>query len=80
MPDFAFKGEGYRLSGVVPGSPAESAGLVGGDVIVQIGKDAVRSLRDLSHILKSMKPGDQISIIFMREGKKMTVEAEVKAR
>jgi hypothetical protein len=80
VPDFAFKGEGYRLSGVVPGSPAETAGLVEGDVIVQIGKDAVRSLRDLSHILKSMKPGDQISITFMRNGKKETVEAELEAR
>jgi hypothetical protein len=77
IPDFSFGGDGYRLSGVVPGSPAESCGLKEGDVIVRIGSDAVHNVRGLSAILNSLYPGDRISITFMREGSEMTVAAEL---
>ncbi len=80
IPDFAYKGEGCRLSGVVPGSPAEAAGLREGDIIVRIGSDAVHNLRGFSDILKSLDPADRISITFQREGKEMNVEAEVMGR
>jgi hypothetical protein len=80
IPDFAYSGDGCRLSGVVPGAPAQSSGLKEGDVIVRIGSDGVHNLRDLSDILKLLNPGDRISITFLREGKKVTVETEVVAR
>ena len=80
VPDYAFQGEGYRLSGVVPGSPADSVGLMKGDIIVRIDGDVIHSLRDVSDSLKSLKPGDRIVITFMREEKKMTAEADVVAR
>jgi hypothetical protein len=80
IPDFAYRGKGCRLSGVVPGSPAESSGLKEGDVIVRIGSDAIHNLRDLSNVLKSLKPGDKISITFLRAEKKMRAEAEVVVR
>jgi len=80
VPDYAFQGEGYRLSGVVPGSPADSVGLKEGDIIVRIDGDVIHSLRDVSDSLKSLKPGDRIVITFMREEKEMTAEADVVAR
>ena len=80
IPDFAYGGEGCRLSGVVPGSPAESSGLREGDVVVRIGSNAVHNLRDLSNVLKSLKPGDRISITFLRADKEMKAEAEVVVR
>jgi len=80
IPDFAYGGEGCRLSGVVPGSPAESSGLREGDVVVRIGSNAVHNLKDLSNVLKSLNPGDRISITFLRADKEMTVETEVVVR
>jgi hypothetical protein len=80
IPDFAYGGEGCRLSGVVPGSPAESSGLREGDVVVRIGSDAVHNLRDLSNALKSLNPGDRISITFLRADKELKTEAEVVVR
>jgi hypothetical protein len=80
IPDFAYSGKGCRLSGVVPGSPAESSGLREGDVIVRIGSNAVHNLRDFSNVLKSLNPGDRISITFLRADKEMTAEAEVVVR
>jgi C-terminal processing protease CtpA/Prc len=75
IPDFAFSGEGCRLSGVVPGSPAEACGLKEGDIIVRIDADEINSLKDLSDVLKSLAPGDRITITFLREGNEQTAEA-----
>ncbi len=80
IPDFTFTGKGVRLSGVVPGSPAEACGLKEGDVIIDVNSRAVHTLSDLSQCLKSLAPGNRISIIFLREGKEATVETEVKAK
>jgi hypothetical protein len=80
IPDFAYSGEGCRLSGIVSGSPAETCGLKEGDVIIRINSNDVHNLKDLSDILKSLTPGTRISITFLREGKEMSVEAEVVGR
>lgn len=80
IPDFSYTGKGYRISGVVPGSPAEKAGLKEGDIITGINSVPVNSLKDISNILKSLNPGDQISIIFSRDGKETTAGSEVSER
>ena len=68
------------MSGVVPGSPATSAGLRKGDIIVRIGRDDIHSLRDVSNSLKPLKPGDRIDITFVRDEKEMTSEVVVEAQ
>lgn len=80
VPDFAYNGDGSRISDVVPGSPAELSGLRAGDVIVRIDSHAVDNLKDLSGILKILKPGDTISITFQREGEETTVRTKVVAK
>jgi hypothetical protein len=80
IPDFAFVGEGCRLSGVVPDSPAEKSRLKEGDIIIRINSSPVHNLKDLSNILKSLTPGNRISITFLRDGKEMKVETEVVER
>lgn len=80
VPDFAFEGEGVRLSGVVPGSPAERAGLAQGDVIVALGEAETPDLRSFSEALKSLDPGARVVVHFVREGTRRTVEAEIVGR
>ncbi|MBI5641223.1 MAG: M20/M25/M40 family metallo-hydrolase [Nitrospirae bacterium] len=80
IPDFSFKGAGCRISGVLPGSPAEACGLKEGDVIIRIGRDQVGSLRELSDILKTLSPGKRIFITFLRGDREITAEVEVRER
>lgn len=80
IPDFGFKGKGYRLSGVESGSPAETAGMKEGDVIIRVNSRAVNGLRDFSDILKSLTPGERVSITFLRDEKEMTVKTEVRGK
>lgn len=80
VPDFSYSGKGYRLSGVVSGSPAETAGLREGDVIIRIDSLPVENLKDLSRVLKSLTSGTRVSIRFVRDGKEMTVGTAVRQK
>lgn len=72
IPDFGTNAEGYAISGVAPGSPSDKGGLKGGDVIVQLGKQKIGSLDDFDLALRKFKPGDQVEVTVLRDGKKVT--------
>lgn len=76
IPDMgAGDANGLRLSGVRPGSPADSAGLRAGDVIVELGGRAVKDLYGYSDALYARAPGDRVVIVFLRDGARSTTSA-----
>ena len=66
IPAFGEEGEGVLLSGVTSGSPADKAGIAGGDAIVQIGTLQVGNLQDMQTALESHRPGDTIKVTVRR--------------
>jgi len=69
IPDMSNSGgTGLRLTGVRTGSPAEQAGIVAGDVIVEFGGKPVKDLYDFSDALYSHRPGDNVSVVVLRNG------------
>jgi C-terminal processing protease CtpA/Prc len=63
---------GAVISAVVPGSPAEDAGLKAGDEIVAINGRQVESPREVTRTVASMQPGDKIDIEFARRTEQQT--------
>ncbi len=61
-------GEGVKITGVRAGSPAEQAGLAGGDVITAIGDKHIGNLYDMTDALRSHQPGDTVVIVSKRDG------------
>ena len=80
IPDFNDKGEGVLLSGVIAGSPAEKVGLRAGDRIVGFAGVAVTDLASYSEVLKTLSPGDEAEVTFVRDGKRQTVKVTVVER
>jgi hypothetical protein len=80
VPDFAFVGPGLKLSGVTPGSPAEKAGLVAGDVITRVADTPIASLRDFSEVLKALTAGQTVPVVFTRGGQEQVVRVTVAER
>ncbi len=81
VPDFGGGDvEGVKISGAREGSPADAAGLQGGDVIVSFDGRACKSLRDLSYFLKDKKPGDRVTMVVLRDGREAKLEAVLGAR
>jgi C-terminal processing protease CtpA/Prc len=66
---------GVVLADVVPEGAAAKAGLKGGDRIVQIGTIEIRNINDLMFVLQSAKPGTDVKVTYVRDGKHQTVTA-----
>ncbi len=75
IPDYAFPGPGVRVTGTMPGSPAENAGLQAGDVIVKLGDKPIASMRDFSAALKAFIPGTKVTVTYEHDGQTKTAEA-----
>jgi aminopeptidase YwaD len=60
--------DGVRLSQVVAGSGAEKAGLREGDVLVRFGDTPLHGFEDLLTALKDHKPGDEVRVLYLRDG------------
>jgi S1-C subfamily serine protease len=87
--------QGILVSEVAEGSPAERAGLrggekqvrhgrsliyLGGDIIVEIDDIPVASLVDLLASLEDNKPGEIVEVKIIRDGKEMSLDVELSAR
>ncbi len=84
--------KGVLVQSVQNGSAAEKAGLRGGDISAEIGGSAVQlggdiitkvddraitSADDLAAAIMSHKPGDEVTITYLREGKQKTTKAKL---
>jgi serine protease Do len=54
---------------IIPGSPAEKAGLRKGDIIVKVGSYEVGAGRSVSTLVGEFSPGDKIELTIIRDGK-----------
>ncbi|MFI9553858.1 S1C family serine protease [Nonomuraea endophytica] len=67
---------GVAVAGVEPGGAAAKAGIDTGDVIVSINGKPTPTMSDLSEILTTLKPGDQVKVEVIRpDGTTDTVTA-----
>ncbi|MBK1880544.1 S1C family serine protease [Pelagicoccus mobilis] len=85
MRRFGIQGQGIMLKEVHSGSPADAAGLRGvgisrngrvvlGDVIRSIEGETIRTVDDLYHAFDERSAGDEVEIVFYRDGKLYTVK------
>jgi putative serine protease PepD len=71
---------GVAVSEIKPGTPAAAAGLEVGDVITAAAGASVSSSADLQKAVDARKPGDEVSLRLVREGKIQTVNVELGTR
>jgi predicted metalloprotease with PDZ domain len=63
-----------ELTMVVESGPAAQAGLRVGDLITSVGKSNVTVTADLSQLVRQYKPGDSVTITFLRDSAKQSVQ------
>jgi len=71
------RGETPSELAVIPGSPADKAGLKENDIILEINGEKVDEDHSLSSRLRQYKPGDEIEIKFFRAGEVKTTKARL---
>ncbi|MEO7038504.1 MAG: PDZ domain-containing protein, partial [Gemmatimonadaceae bacterium] len=71
---------GVKLAGVTPGSPADKAGVLAGDVIVEFGGKSVKDIYDYTDAIGAHMPGDVVQMIVLRAGTRLTLTATLGKR
>jgi S1-C subfamily serine protease len=87
--------EGIIVVEVTPGSPAQRAGIrggdravqvgnmivrVGGDIITEVDQVKVRTFEELSDFIDAKQPGDTVALTYNRQGKLNVVEVRLRER
>lgn len=70
--DYAETG-GLTLAGVSPGTPAERAGLMAGDTLLEVGGVKIDGIQDFVYVLRTHKPGDVVRTVYRRDGNEESV-------
>ena len=62
VPDYAYTGEGLKITGTSEGSPAQKGGMKGGDIMVKFGGKKISNIYDYVYALKEFVPGDIVEV------------------
>ncbi|MFA5129933.1 MAG: PDZ domain-containing protein [Patescibacteria group bacterium] len=62
-----------KLPAIVPGSPADAAGLKEGDVIQLVDRDILDGRADLAETLVQYKPGSRVTLTVVRDGQTLEI-------
>jgi S1-C subfamily serine protease len=76
VPDYLYDGKGMRIDGVSEDKPAQVAGLMKGDIILQMGDSTIVDMMSYMRALSAFQKGDSTSVTYERAGAKL--EAKVK--
>ncbi|HEX2221726.1 MAG TPA: trypsin-like peptidase domain-containing protein [Candidatus Limnocylindria bacterium] len=68
---------GALVLDVVPGAPADEAGLIPGDVIVALDGEAVETVEAFLAAMRRHSPGDTVALTVSRQGESIEVQAQL---
>jgi Tol biopolymer transport system component len=77
IPDYAGAADGrpgVLLAGTRPGSAADKAGILRGDLLVELAGHPIRDIHDFMFVLRGAKPGQQASVVVERGGERITLQ------
>ena len=70
IPDYATEVKGLLLGGVTGGGPAERAGLMKGDIIIEIAGQTIANIYDYTYALELLKIDQPVKVVYTRNGER----------
>jgi hypothetical protein len=80
IPDYATEVKGLLLAGVMGGGPAEKAGLMKGDVIIEIAGKTIANIYDYTYALELLRADQPVKVVYQRNGERRETELTPAAR
>ncbi len=71
---------GVLVADVVPGDPADKAGIQPKDIITEVNGQSVNTTRDLTNLTANLGVGDKAKVTILRNGKSETLEVKIGKR
>jgi S1-C subfamily serine protease len=69
LPEVRFPANGMFIDGVMANSPARSAGIQPGDVLVELNGRPLRSIEQMQNYMRTAKPGQKVTLRVWRDGR-----------
>lgn len=69
--------EGALVGDVIPGGPADLAGIKRGDVIVKFDGNDIKEMETLPKVVASISPGTNVDVIVIRNGSEKTLSVKI---
>lgn len=73
MPSYTSQQAGLKVDGVSDGRPAQKAGILTGDVIIQIGEYTIKDIQAYMEALGKFEKGETVQVKLKRNGEEITV-------
>ncbi len=77
LPDYGYDGEGFRITGVSEGRAADTAGLQGGDIIINIGGMNIADIYNYMEALNELEAGQLTTVTVLRGGEELTFDLQL---
>ena len=74
VPSYGDDVKGVKLSDATKGGPAEVAGVVGGDIIVELAGRKIENIYDYTAVIDGLKVGEEIKMVVERDGKRIELK------
>jgi Tol biopolymer transport system component/Zn-dependent M28 family amino/carboxypeptidase len=71
---------GVKLSDVTKGAPADTAGIQGGDIIVELAGKSIENIYDYTAIIDAIKIGEETTVTVLRNGKRVELKITPSSR
>jgi len=71
---------GILVTSVVADSPAEAAGILRGDIVLEVEGTKTDSIADLQNVLAGHEAGDVVEVLISRGGEEMTLDVTLESR
>lgn len=69
------RGQSAENLAVIPGSPADKAGIEENDIILEIDGQTIDQNHSLARLIRKYKPGDTVTLKILHDGKEKTTQA-----
>ena len=74
MPDYLYDGKGLKIDGVKEDRPADKAGIVKGDILIQLNGVKINTIHDYMEVISKDLKGKTINGVVHREGNELKVK------
>ncbi len=79
-PDYTAEVVGTMLKSVRSGSPADKAGIQGGDAVVELAGRSVENVYDYTNAIAALKVGEEVTIVVVRDGQRLELKITPESR
>ena len=76
MPDYAHEGDGLKIDAVIDNRPGAKAGMLDGDIVVDIGGTAIKDIYAYMEILSKLDSGDKVEVKVSRNNSEIVLQVQ----